>query len=82
MQDSHTAGARERRNEKKTCFKCFRWVGKGALAVNLLACLLFLFFACVYSLVVWDGWEICYYYGFSNPMSPMVLCLTRYLLLS
>jgi hypothetical protein len=37
QQDSHTAGARERRNDKKTSL-CFG-SGKGALAVNLLVCL-------------------------------------------
>lgn len=57
MQDSHTAGARERRNEKKTCFKCFRWVGKGALAVNLLACLL-AFFVFLLASTLWSLGEM------------------------
>lgn len=87
MQDSHTAGARERRNDKKTSL-CFG-SGKGALAVNLLACLLdFLFFCLRLLFGRWGKWGCCFASGFhlrlylTYLIGPMALCLTRYLLLS
>ena len=77
-QDSNTAGARERRNEKKTSL-CFR-VGKGALAVNLLA------FVLLASALVVGMEGLCFASGFACGFThlldvPMALCLTRYLLL-
>lgn len=68
---------------KKRLLLCFG-VGKGALAVNLLACLLF----CLLASALVVGMEgVCVLLaglacGFTHLFDiPMALCLTRYLLL-
>ena len=81
-QDSHTAGARERRNEKKTSFM-FR-SGQGGTGGQFACLLAFVLLAS--ALVV--GMEgLCFASGFACGFThlldvSMALCLTRYLLLS